>query len=287
LEQANGEYIAVLDADDIALKERLQMQVDLLDRNQDFQLVGSAYEIIDAKGETKCIQRVTENPSLIRLNLLFGNCIAHSTTMFRRTVALQLGGYDPELSCGEDFDLWVRLAAYGRIVLLDEVLVKLRPHCASLTSKESIEVKRIAAQAICNSVRLQTNQYVEPDVAAALHRDYPARAANRKAVFTAYETVERTLERFRTDLQMNRQDRQRVTYFALEDIFRIARHNSGSYGYAWRVALNYADAPKMSVISSTRFVKMVLKALLLGFVIDPLRKLVAGISQVEDSKMKV
>ncbi len=287
MEEARGEYIAVLDADDIALRERLQIQGDFLDRNQDVQLIGSAYEIIDAKGETKSIQRVTKNLMLIRWNLLFGNCIAHSTTMFRRTVALQSGGYNPEVSYGEDFDLWVRLAAYGRIVLLDKVLVKLRRHCASLTSKEPIVAKRIAAQAVVNSLRLQTNQCVDPDVGAVLYRDFPAKATNPKALFAAYSTIKRSLGYFKTTLQMNEDDARRVTFFALEDIFRIARHNPRSYACAWKVALSCIDRSGLRVILSKRFLKMVLKALLLGFGIDPLRKLFPSISRSKDLKMTV
>src|SRR6266705_845891 len=58
LQIARGEYIAVLDADDIAHQDRLQIQTDFLDRHRDISLVGSPLEIIDESGRVVGIQNV-------------------------------------------------------------------------------------------------------------------------------------------------------------------------------------------------------------------------------------
>src|ERR1051325_9197809 len=57
LQIARGEYIAVLDADDTAHRDRLQIQTDFLNRNTDISLVGSPHEIIDEAGRVLGIHR--------------------------------------------------------------------------------------------------------------------------------------------------------------------------------------------------------------------------------------
>ena len=128
LRKARGEYIAVLDADDIAHGERLQIEPDFLDLNRDISLVGSAYEIIDESGRVAGIQNVCSDELTIKWGLLFGNQFGHSTVMYRRKDAIAVGGYDETLSYGTDFDLWVRLTICGRLVNLIDPLVQYRVH---------------------------------------------------------------------------------------------------------------------------------------------------------------
>jgi len=52
---ARGEYVAVLDADDVALPERLQVQVSYLDSHPDICLVGSSCQVIEEDGSVRFI----------------------------------------------------------------------------------------------------------------------------------------------------------------------------------------------------------------------------------------
>lgn len=173
LEMARGEYIAVLDSDDIAYSNRLQLQVDYLIQHPYVHLLGSAYEIIDKDG----VLLHTYNPPTdsldIRWALLFKNVIGHSTVMFKRNVALKLGGYDPQFLVAEDFDLWVRFAVYGKVAQLDQPLVQWRSTPQGIQNKDPANIKKYSVLAVMKSIKLQTGQEITFSAAQCLA--YPSR----------------------------------------------------------------------------------------------------------------
>ena len=121
---ASGEYVARIDSDDIAFPHRLQSQVDFLDRHPEMVLVGSIYEMMDEHSIRQMVIVVPTHPLSVRWRLLFGNPIGHSTVMFRRSAAADVGGYNLQVLTCEDFDLWVRLLDKGEIGQLSSVLVR-------------------------------------------------------------------------------------------------------------------------------------------------------------------
>ena len=65
LEAATGEYIARMDADDVALPERFAKQVDFLEKNSDVAILGSSVITIDAEGKEAKIWAPRERPKVI------------------------------------------------------------------------------------------------------------------------------------------------------------------------------------------------------------------------------
>ena len=133
LRNARGEYIAVLDADDVAYPQRLAEQVAFLDAHADIVLLGGAQDLIDERGVRLKTMYFPTDPLIIRWTLLFRNCVQHSTVMYRRDAALQAGGYDPKLPSAEDFSLWGRLAAVYPLAQTSQVLAMYRSHPSGIS----------------------------------------------------------------------------------------------------------------------------------------------------------
>ena len=85
-ELARGKYLARMDADDIALPDRLQKQVLIMDSDASLILLGTAYELIDEDGRLIRLDKLPESDSEIRWHLLFHNPFAQSTVIFKKDV---------------------------------------------------------------------------------------------------------------------------------------------------------------------------------------------------------
>ncbi len=128
IELARGEYIARQDADDISFPERLRRQVDYLDKNPHVGVVAAWVNARSADDHVDRVWRSPESPMLIRWSLLFGNCLAHPTTMFRRQICIDANGYDETFRFAQDFELWTRLSSRTMFACLTQVLCERRVH---------------------------------------------------------------------------------------------------------------------------------------------------------------
>jgi glycosyltransferase involved in cell wall biosynthesis len=131
LEKCSSTYVAILDADDIALPCRLQLQTEFLNSNPDIALVGSRFcTVIDEDGDYKGRERVlpTAFEEIYRRLKEGKNAMFHSSIMFRKDTVSELGGYDEGLPCCEDLDLYVRVATSFKIANIEERLSLKRRH---------------------------------------------------------------------------------------------------------------------------------------------------------------
>jgi hypothetical protein len=135
LDEAQGEYVARMDADDISLPGRLEAQVAFLDRYPEIGVLGTGFQMIDAQGTLGAEVLLPAGNALIRWNLALRSPLAHPTVMMRRSVIAAIGGYRSEPLHCEDYDLWWRASEVTGIANLPTVLLKLRKHGVSVTSK--------------------------------------------------------------------------------------------------------------------------------------------------------
>jgi hypothetical protein len=150
---ARGELVARMDADDVALARRLELQVARLDRDPDLVCVGGAYEVIDARGRRIDLVRPPEVPEQVLAAALEGRSpICHPAALYRRDRVVAAGGYDPAVPVAQDYDLWLRLMDTGRLANLSEVVLRLRYHTNSVSERE--QAKQIAfAARLCEAAR--------------------------------------------------------------------------------------------------------------------------------------
>jgi glycosyltransferase involved in cell wall biosynthesis len=146
VELSQAEFCALIDADDLAVPERLQMEVDFLSAHPEISLVGGQAQFIDEKGDR--IDQVAFYPldhHDIVPGLILGTPIWQPSVMFRRLDVLETGNYRqiPEELWGskgtlnglEDSDLWQRLAVRHRLANLPVTLLHYRIHSRSITQK--------------------------------------------------------------------------------------------------------------------------------------------------------
>jgi len=123
--RANGNYIAILDADDRALPYRIEQQVAFL-RSSGADAAGSAYRIIDEDGRDMGVKRFPLDPVAIRNAMAYYNPIANSTVL-AKTDVLKENAYPESFRYGEDYALWIRLVRTGHVLRNQpEVLVEFR-----------------------------------------------------------------------------------------------------------------------------------------------------------------
>lgn len=143
ISHAHGVYIAFLDADDICFPERFAKQVAFLEANHDIVVCGSWFSII---GSDRII-KLPEHHEAIKLALLKGNCIAHSSVMARKKILDEFSVvFEGSKEPAEDYDLWVRLVLKGKLHNLQEVLLDYRTHSNQLSKKQNIKQKQSALE---------------------------------------------------------------------------------------------------------------------------------------------
>ncbi len=137
LENAHAKFVAILDADDISSKDRLQQQFDFLVNNKNILVVGSWYRNIDQQGNLiNEVRTPTASVDVMR-RMASDNPIVNSSAMFRRQSAQSVGGYNQKYLYAQDFALWLALAKIGELAILPKLLTDIRRSSNSLSTNSS------------------------------------------------------------------------------------------------------------------------------------------------------
>ena len=129
--EANYDWIALQDDDDMWTSNKLQEQIKYLN---DFDVIGTQIQYCDQ------YNNFIEGSPTLKLNdfeikqftINGNNQVANSSTLIRKSSIIKVGGWDENLSALEDFDLWLRLILIGsRFTNLDEKMMIHRRHINS------------------------------------------------------------------------------------------------------------------------------------------------------------
>lgn len=142
LHEAQADIIARMDADDIAVPDRLRQQFEFLEANKDYAIVGCQVRLMSQEGALNSIDpRPTEDQNL-KLFLAFGCALSGPTVMFRKEAVTNVGGFLEEAWPAEDYDCWTRMVmsdATMKMHILPDVLYhyRLNDEGISLTNKRA------------------------------------------------------------------------------------------------------------------------------------------------------
>jgi glycosyltransferase involved in cell wall biosynthesis len=139
LEAAQGDFVAWMDSDDLSMPQRLQSQIEFLDRNPEFGAVGTAIQWINAKAAPQSIQKFSQDPARQASN----PDICCASVMARRTAVADAGPFrDAFFPGGEDQDWLLRMADRHKVTNIDDVLYAYRRH-PGLMERNRVAVDRL------------------------------------------------------------------------------------------------------------------------------------------------
>ena len=130
LRSCTGNWIARQDGDDYWYPEKLEKQIDFLNKNSEISILGTQIRLLDENGNVeelgtfgKAVRYCTKSDD-IRTGLLYGqNQICHPSVIYSKEVVNHLGGYENMFPLAEDLHLWLKAFPHFKFANLDEVLV--------------------------------------------------------------------------------------------------------------------------------------------------------------------
>jgi glycosyltransferase involved in cell wall biosynthesis len=123
---ARGHFIARMDADDISLPQRLEKQVEFLERHPKIGILGTWIRRIDQNGSVVGTLYPSPNPQVLKWFHFFQVCVVHPTVLMRREVLEKVNFYRVDAVHAEDRDLWLRASSVTQFSNVPEILLNYR-----------------------------------------------------------------------------------------------------------------------------------------------------------------
>jgi glycosyltransferase involved in cell wall biosynthesis len=143
LEKCRGEWIARIDADDVALPNRLERQLAFVEANPDVAVTCCLAFYINEHGERKGKTHLSlTTREKFRELMEHGEAIGltHPCVFMRRDVVVQIGAFREEFGGANDIDLWNRISERGHLILVQpEYLMEYRIHSGAISSSKFLE----------------------------------------------------------------------------------------------------------------------------------------------------
>lgn len=134
IEKSSGEYLAMLDADDVSLPDRLAKQVGFLEYNKDIDFVGSSAELIDENGKVVGKKTKPLTYEEIKFPILLQTQFIMSSVVLKKKAFIETCGFDNAYLYAEDYDMWTKLLALGKkCANIKVALIRYRIQPQSLT----------------------------------------------------------------------------------------------------------------------------------------------------------
>lgn len=146
---ARGRYIAALDHDDLCHPERFARQVAYLEAHPGTVLVGTAANVLQDGAILPSSLAALSTPPMIEWLLRIENPLVWSSVMMRGDAARRLDPFTrPAMVYAEDFDLYHRITAFGRIARLDDALMTYRRHGNGASQRQLLAMRARATDVL-------------------------------------------------------------------------------------------------------------------------------------------
>jgi glycosyltransferase involved in cell wall biosynthesis len=153
---SRGEYIALMDADDISLPTRFEKQIELLKNNPQIDLCGTWYTKFGEHIKDEMIKHY-EFDNDLKVYFLRGCYIANPTVLMRKKIITDYR-YDSTYFPMDDYELLTRLIAKFTFYNIQESLLRYRWHATNISKSKEVNLEQIQ-----NKIRLKQLQVLEID----------------------------------------------------------------------------------------------------------------------------
>jgi glycosyltransferase involved in cell wall biosynthesis len=135
LRETSGELVAFLDADDVWLKDKTEVQLKFFQDHPDVALVaGFAWWWNLKKNKCSTVGDVPPSLEELRRDMMVDNKLGNpSRVMFRRSVLAEVGVFDPTIRWGQDWDLWIRIVMHSKAAIQPTPVIVYRWHEKNLS----------------------------------------------------------------------------------------------------------------------------------------------------------
>jgi glycosyltransferase involved in cell wall biosynthesis len=146
---AQGRYIAVMDADDVSLRNRLELQVNFMERHPEIGLLGGWAEWMDEHANPLWVNKPPTEGDEIKAVLPIRSTFCHPSMLIRTDAFFRVGGYRRIFAQANDYDLALRISEQFPCANLARVILRYRVHVhqISLMKRRGQTLSKLAAQA--------------------------------------------------------------------------------------------------------------------------------------------
>ncbi len=153
---SRGQFIARLDSDDYwSGKNKLRNQVNFLEKNLDYGLVGTWAIICNQHNKEIYKAKYSINDSTIRNRILKEASFVHSSIMMRKKIFLKAGGYNISYLPAEDYALWLKLGTLSKFHNIPKFLIHYRINPQGISQKNY----RIQNEKILELIKIFKHNY--------------------------------------------------------------------------------------------------------------------------------
>lgn len=197
-----GEYIAIMDDDDLSIKDRFKLQVDFLDSNENIDAVGGRICFIDEDDNyITPFKEAYYNPKYMKAELLFRNPTINSSMMFKKSVIEEneIKYRDGYLGL-EDYMFWVEFSKVGNICELNDVLAKYRVYQENESNRNTKDCSDERARVYSNIQKYSLSKdgfelsYDELNLFTRVFDEYRYRLKNEKEMYDVVSLLNKVID---------------------------------------------------------------------------------------------
>ncbi|MEC4986624.1 MAG: glycosyltransferase, partial [Oscillatoria sp. PMC 1076.18] len=172
IEQATGNYLTFLDADDLWTPDKLADQLEVLQENPQAGVAYSWTDCIDEQGKFLRRGSYVNVSGNVYANVLLVDFLENgSNVMIRRQALEEVGGFDESLPASQDWDMWLRLAAKYEFVAVSKPQVLYRISSSSMSSNvKNLETACLRIIERSFSQAPESLQYLQSDSLANIYK---------------------------------------------------------------------------------------------------------------------
>jgi glycosyltransferase involved in cell wall biosynthesis len=216
---ARGRYIARMDADDISLPQRIERQIEFLERHPEIGILGTWASRIDGNGSVVGDWCLSPNPKVLKWNHFFNVCVIHPTVVMRREVLEKVNFYRPDAGHSEDRDLWLRASAITEFSNVPEILLKFRVWPKSTSHRLRREYKETQIKLLALFIR----QFLQSDVSIeAVARLHGKKLESLEEIRSAAALLERLYDTFLLENYLSSEEHKEISWFAAKKLGQLA-----------------------------------------------------------------